>query len=75
MMDAWIAPPGGYGLVHWLIFAVAIALVLYPVGRILNRMGFSPFWSLLVLVPFFNLLGLWILALRDWPRERNSQTK
>lgn len=66
MMYGW-TEIGEYGLAHWLIFAFVVATILYPIGRILDRLGFSPFWSVLVLVPFFNLLSLWILAFRDWP--------
>lgn len=54
---------GGWGLFHWLIFVLIIAAFLYPVGLILKRLGFSPFWSVVALVPGFNLIGLWIVAL------------
>ncbi|WP_284180124.1 hypothetical protein [Rhabdaerophilum sp. SD176] len=54
---------GGWGLGHWLMFAVMAAAILYPVGLILKRLGFSPFWSVLALVPGINLIALWILAL------------
>jgi hypothetical protein len=57
-----------YGPVHWLMFVVIVALVAYPVGRILKRMGFSPLWAILAFLPLINLLGLWIVALSDWPR-------
>ena len=36
----------GYGPFHWLWFIVMIAAVIYPVGRILSRIGFSPLWSI-----------------------------
>jgi hypothetical protein len=29
---------------HWIFFAVAIAVFLYPIGRILTRLGYSPYW-------------------------------
>lgn len=75
MMDSWMGAAGfgfGYGLGHWVIFAVIVAVVLYPVGRILNRIGFSPFWSVLILIPLANLFGLWVLAFSDWPRDRGK---
>ena len=75
MVDSWMGPAGfglGYGLGHWVIFAIIVAVVLYPVGRILNRIGFSPFWSVLILIPLGNLLGLWVLAFSDWPRDRDK---
>jgi hypothetical protein len=46
------------------------ALVIYPTGRILQRMGFSPFWSVIALIPFANLVGLWIVAIVSWPYSR-----
>ena len=55
---------------HWILFAVFAALVLYPIGRILARIGFSPFWSVIVLIPLANLVGLWIIALSDWPKDK-----
>jgi hypothetical protein len=67
MMQDWVMP-GMYGPVHWLMFVAIVALVAYPVGRILRRMGFSPLWAILAFLPLINLLGLWIVALSDWPR-------
>lgn len=72
MMGSWF-DMAGYGLVHWLLFALTVAVFLYPIGRILGRMGFSPFLSVLALVPLVNLLGLWIVALVDWPNRRGSE--
>ncbi len=71
MMDNWTLMTG-YGVFHWLIFVAMVAIVLYPLGRILNRIGLSPFWSLLVFVPFVNLIFLWVLAFSEWPVERKS---
>jgi hypothetical protein len=61
MMDSW-------SVWHWTIFVISVALVLYPVGRILGRLGFSPFWSILALIPLVNLVALWVVALSPWPR-------
>ncbi|MFM0415946.1 hypothetical protein [Paraburkholderia aromaticivorans] len=63
----------GYGPVHWIMFAVMVVVLLYPIGRILTRIGLSPFWSILAFVPFVNLIGLWLLAFIDWP-GRGSNT-
>ena len=59
-----------FGPVHWLIFIIVVAVVLYPVGRILSRIGFSPLWSVLVFVPLVNLIALWVLASIDWPEQQ-----
>ena len=58
----------GYGVSHWLMFVIMAVLILYPVGRILGRIGLSPFWSVVALIPFLNLIGLWVLAFTEWPR-------
>lgn len=57
----------GYGLGHWIMFALAIVLYVYPIGRILRRIGLSPYWALIALVPLVNLFGLWVLAFNAWP--------
>ena len=57
----------GYGPFHWLWFIVVVAVVLYPTGRILSRMGFSPLWSVLAFVPILNLVALWVVAFTEWP--------
>ena len=66
MMDGWMH---GDGPAHWLWFVVIAAAVLYPTGRILSRMGFSPFWSIVAFIPFLNLIGLWIAAFAEWPEK------
>lgn len=53
------------------VFAQTVAF-LYPIGRILGRIGLSPFWSVLAVVPLVNLIGLWVLAFADWPARRGA---
>ena len=55
----------GWGMT-WLIFAV-IAVV--PFWRICSRVGFSPWASLLVLVPLVNLIFIYYLAFSAWPAD------
>ena len=74
MMQHWWMP-FEYGLAHWLMFAIIVALVAYPIGRILSRMGYSPLWAILFFFPLLNLLGLWIVALSDWPRKNDGETQ
>ena len=64
-----------FGPVHWLFFIVLVAAVLYPIRRILGRIGFSPFWLVLTFAPLVNPVALWVLASIDWPEptdRRNS---
>ena len=62
-----------FGPLHWLFFIALVAAVLYPIGRILNRIGLSPFWSVLVFVPLVNLIALWVLASIDWPEQTDRR--
>jgi hypothetical protein len=70
MMNNWTWMPG-FGIAHWVIFIAVVVLILYPIGRILRRLGLSPFWSLLVFIPLVNLISLWILAFSEWPAGKN----
>jgi hypothetical protein len=74
MMTGWTDMMGGYGIGHWIFFALMVAVVLYPIGRILARIGFSPFWSVLALIPLGNLIGLWLLAFIDWPGRAGDRS-
>jgi hypothetical protein len=61
-----------WSLAHWITFVVMALVLLCPVGRILTRIGFSPVWAVLVLVPLFDLIGLWLLAFVEWPSRSRS---
>lgn len=53
--------------VRWGIFIIVCLAILSPVIRILRRTGYSEWWSLLVLVPVANIIGLWWFAYARWP--------
>ena len=61
-----------YGIAHWVFFTAVVLLIIYPIGRILRRLGFSPLWSVLVFLPVLNLLSLWVLAFTEWPSARKT---
>ncbi len=71
MMYGWSDTMGFSEPTHLLFFLALIALVIYPIGRILNRIGLSPLWSVLAFIPILNLLALWIVAFSDWPNQKN----
>lgn len=54
---------GGWSVTHWVMMVALLALIIYPVGLILRRLGYSPLWAALAFVPVVNLIGLWIVAL------------
>ena len=53
--------------VHWAILILFAILVIYPISRILGRIGWSPWLSLLWLVPLLNIVMLWTVAFGRWP--------
>jgi hypothetical protein len=63
----------GFGPMHWLFFVIMVMIVVWPLGRILSRAGFSPLWSIVAFIPIVNLIALWLFAFADWPGS--SETK
>ena len=47
---------------------IGISLLLWLAVRVLRKAGFSGWWSLLLLVPFLNVLMLYSFAYLPWPR-------
>jgi flagellar basal body-associated protein FliL len=48
------------------IIAISLAIVIVPFWFILKKAGFSPWLSLLYIVPFGNLFLYYFLAFADW---------
>lgn len=63
---------GSFSLWHWAIVGVVLMILGYPAARILKRLGFSPWWVVLALIPYLNVGGLWLLAFVKWPIERRE---
>jgi len=63
----------GFGPMHWLFFVIMVTIVVWPLGRILSRAGFSPLWSIVAFIPIVNLIALWLFALADWPGSREAK--
>ena len=63
----------GISVWHWLILILYVGLIaayFIAAVRILNRLGYSGWWSLLTIVPIANVIGLWSLSKARWPIER-----
>ena len=64
---------GFYGLYgfhgFWLIGAI-IAII--PFWRICDRVGLSPWLSLLLLIPLVNIIFVYYVAFTDWPSQRSA---
>jgi hypothetical protein len=52
---------------RWLWMLVWVAVILPPFWKIFGKAGFSPWLSLLVLIPVVNLVVLYIVAFSRWP--------
>jgi hypothetical protein len=60
----------GIGAPEIIIIFVVLVFILIPlifVSKILNKAGFSGWFSLLSIVPLVNLIFLWVFAFIDWP--------
>ncbi|MGH6771782.1 MAG: hypothetical protein ACRECO_22505 [Xanthobacteraceae bacterium] len=43
--------------------------VVVPSMIVVRRIGYSRWWGLIALVPFVNMVMLWVLASASWPIE------
>lgn len=59
-----------FSIWHWLIVGIALFVLGYPAARILRRLGFPGWWVVGALIPYVNVVGLWVLAFMKWPIER-----
>jgi hypothetical protein len=53
---------------HWLILLVIMALIGFPIAKILRRLGISRWWTIMAFLPLLNLFGLWALSAVRWPK-------
>ncbi|MGH8061619.1 MAG: hypothetical protein ACREO7_06355 [Pseudoxanthomonas sp.] len=63
---------GGLSIWHWIIVLFFVFGYLVPLWRIVNKAGFHGALSLLALIPFVNVVMLWVFAFVRWPVERDS---
>lgn len=54
-----------WGVFNWIV----IGSLIIPSWKILKRLGFNPFLSLLAVVPFANVLLLFYVGFSKWPIE------
>ncbi len=57
----------GMSGLHLIGFMLFVLLFVFPISKILGRIGFSGWWSLLALVPLVNIIALWVFAFMEWP--------
>ena len=65
---------GSFSFAHWAIVLFWFVVVVFPVGKILSRLGFHWALALLTLIPGVNLILLWVLAFIAWPKDKAAPT-
>ena len=58
---------GGFSWVHIAILLFVLVIFIYPISKILGRIGWNPWLSLLWLIPLLNIGMLWAVAFAPWP--------
>ena len=58
---------GGISIWQLLVVVVYVFIVVFPFWHIFKKAGFSPWLSLLMLIPLVNLIMLYVLAFARWP--------
>jgi hypothetical protein len=52
------------------LYGLLLAVYVGIVGSLLRRIGYSWLWAWVTLVPFGNLVLLFVVVTKDWPIER-----
>lgn len=58
---------GSMSWIHWIIILVILATYFIPTARIFKRAGWSPWLTLVLLIPLAPLVMLWVFAFARWP--------
>lgn len=56
-----------------LIAITVAAFAVLVIGPIAKKAGFPIWWSLVMLLPVFNLIMIWVFAFMSWPAEQKQQ--
>ena len=60
----------GFGFFGLVLAAIAVV----PFWRICTRIGYSPWLSLLILVPLVNIGFIYFLAFSEWPSKKSGES-
>ena len=58
---------GSMSWIHWVVALAALSIIFIPVARIFKRAGWSPWLTILALIPGVSLILLWVFAFAPWP--------
>ncbi|GAC1503601.1 MAG: hypothetical protein NVS1B14_09060 [Vulcanimicrobiaceae bacterium] len=65
---------GPMGAFFWIFILIVVVLSLVVYWRIATKAGYAGALSLLMFVPFVNLVMLLIFAFSEWPLEKEIRT-
>jgi hypothetical protein len=60
-------------LVGLIVVTLYVLVLIVPIAKVLRRVGFSGWWSILALVPLAGFIGLWIFAFARWPIDQRPR--
>lgn len=61
--------------VEYFLVGLIVIYFIYCCGKILAKTGRSPLWSLCMLVPYVQIIALWLFAYKAWPNDVDNPTK
>jgi hypothetical protein len=50
-----------------MVIVLYLLILIVPAAKILTRVGFGGWWSILAVVPLAGLIGVWVFAFVRWP--------
>jgi hypothetical protein len=59
-------------MMGYIVVFLFFSLPLLVISLIPKKAGFSRWWVLLLLIPFVNLITVWVFAFIKWPNERSD---
>jgi len=62
---------GGFSIWHWLVVLIYIAIVGWPLWRIVGKTGMHPALSLMFHIPLLNIVFFFYMAFSKWPIEHD----
>jgi hypothetical protein len=65
---------GGMSWIHWVLLLTILIVLIYPIARILKRIGWNQWLAILWLIPLLNIVMLWVVAFAPWPALQDEQT-
>ncbi len=66
---------GTRALVELAATLMSIAVIGFPVFKIIKKAGYNGWWVVFGLVPIMNLLLLWAFAFAEWPNVKRTEAK